>query len=218
MCADEARAPGRGRSGRSHVIYGLATLATPSTAVQVWFVCEIWTLTDSALDPLQGGAGPRSRAPRSPAAASGRSVSSRPRRDAARARARRACPLGVSGDAGPKEMRHASDATHTALRERGRSHRYDVRAPLTRGRRERPRQTEPKQVLLRGLRHAYRRTAQRPDGGMRVLETPNRGKPPRRRLFVEYVGPCELREGRRAVSFEILSSAFYTAAMSISAL
>ena len=134
-CGPECARTRRERPGAdapvAHTLFTVSRpLATPSTAVQVWFVCEIWTLTDSALDPLQGGAGPRSRAPRSPAAASGRSVSSRPRRDAARARARRACPLGVSGDAGPKEMRHASERrnSHSPARERQES---PIRRPRT---------------------------------------------------------------------------------------
>ena len=112
-----------------------------------------WTPSKAARDRVRVRLALR---PRRPAGASAVDRGETPRARARAARVPSACR--ASGDAGPKEMRHASDATHTALRERGRSHRYDVRAPLTRGRRERPRQTEPKQVLLRGLRHAYLRS------------------------------------------------------------
>ena len=134
-----------------------------------------WTPSKAARDRVRVRLALR---PRRPAGASAVDRGETPR---ARARAARVPSACRATRAQKRCGTRASDATHTALRERGRSHRYDVRAPLTRGRRERPRQTEPKQVLLRGLRLRPLRALRTP--AMRVLETPNRGKPPRRRLF-----------------------------------
>ena len=105
-----------------------------------------WTPSKAARDRVRVRLALR---PRRPAGASAVDRGETPR---ARARAARVPSACRATRAQKRCGTRASDATHTALRERGRSHRYDVRAPLTRGRRERPRQTEPKQVLLRGLR------------------------------------------------------------------